>query len=294
LSKQYPAFFRRLLPGLILCLATSVSSAQQPRQTPRINYEPAESGVSWESLRGLNFGTPAAMIPYGTDLLQFGLLWLPVPERRPPAQIVFVHGDCWINDYDVRHTHPLSTALAQAGYAVWTLEYRRVGDNDGGWPNSYDDIKAGIAHIHPAPEFPDLPLILIGYSSGGQLALLAGAEDPSIKGVIGLAAVTDIIKFAEGDNACQAATAGFMNGTFENRSEQYHAANPAEKTPHANTVLLYGSEDDVVPAEQASLIKGARTVKVDGAGHVDWMHPGTEAFNVLLKTIEEMLASPAS
>jgi acetyl esterase/lipase len=295
LSKQHPTFFRRLLPGLMLCLAASVSSAQQPNrpQTPVVNYTPAESGVSWESLRELNFGTPAAMIPYGTDLLQFGLLWLPVPERRPPAQIVFVHGDCWQSSFDVRHTHAMSTALAQAGYAVWALEYRRSGDADGGWPNTFEDIKGGIAHVHPAPDFVDIPVILIGHSSGGHLALLAGAEDPTLKGVIGLAAVTDLVKYSQGNNSCQAATAEFMGGDANSRSTQYQAANPAEKTPHANTVLLHGSADDVVPAEQASLT-GARTVMVEGAGHYDWVHPGTEAFNVLLQTLEDMLAAPAS
>lgn len=294
--KRYPAISRRLLPGLILCLAAATSYAQPAQQAPQqpvINYAPTESGVSWEDVRRLNYGTPAAMIPYGSDLLQFGLLWLPVPERRPPAQIVFVHGGCWQNSFDVRHTYALSTALAQAGYAVWALEYRRTGDNEGGWPNSFDDIKGGIAHVHPAPEFPDIPVILMGHSAGGHLALLAGAEDPALKGVIGLAAITDIIKYAQGDNSCQTATPAFMGGSYDNRTEQYHAANPAEKTPHPNTVLLHGSVDDIVPVDQASMT-GARTVMVEGAGHFDWVHPGTEAFNVLLQTLQDMLAAPAS
>lgn len=287
------SFLRQLLPGLILCLAASASSAQQNPPQPVINYGPAESGVSWDDVRALNFGTPAAMIPYGSDLLQFGLLWLPVPERRPPAQIVFVHGGCWQNSFDVRHTYALSTALAQAGYAVWALEYRRTGDNEGGWPNTFDDIKGGIAHVHPAPEFPDIPVILMGHSAGGHLALLAGAGDPSLKGVIGLAAITDIIQYAEGDNSCQTATPAFMGGNYADRSEQYHAANPAEKTPHPYTVLLHGSADEIVPVEQAAMT-GARTVMVEGAGHFDWVHPGTEAFDVLLQTLQDMLAAPAS
>lgn len=292
LSLRPPAaFLRRLTLGLLLGSAVSFSHAQpgEAEQAPAlINYAETTAGVSWEQLRRLNYGTPAAMIPYGSDLLQFGLLWLPVNERRPPAQIVFIHGGCWQDTYDVRHSYALSTALAQAGYAVWALEYRRTGDNGGGWPRTYDDIKAGIAHVHPAPEFADIPLIVIGHGSGGHLALLAGAEHPDVKGVIGLAAVTDIIGYAQGDHSCQTATTAFLGGTYDNRREQYHAANPAEKTPHANTVLLHGSADDIVEPSQATL-SGARTVLLEEAGHYDWMHPGTEAFNTLMTTIEEML-----
>ncbi|MBU2099333.1 MAG: alpha/beta fold hydrolase [Gammaproteobacteria bacterium] len=228
------------------------------------------------------------MIPYGNDLLQFGLLWLPVNERRPPAQIVFIHGGCWLDSYDVRHTYALSTALAQAGYAVWSLEYRRTGDNGGGWPWTFEDIKAGIAHVHPAPEFPDIPIIVMGHSAGGHLALLAGADDPTLKGVIGLAAITDLIEYGQGDNSCQTVVPAFMGGSYDNRRDDYHAANPAEKTPHPNTVLLHGSADDIVPVDQAT-IEGARTVMVEGAGHFDWVHPGTDAFRTLLTTLQEML-----
>jgi acetyl esterase/lipase len=288
-KRQY--LCRKLFLGLLLCGAATYTAAQnvQPGgQPPAVSYAPVEPGVSYEAVTSLNYSTPAAMIPYGNDLLQFGLLWLPANERRPPAQIVFIHGGCWLDTYDVRHTYALSTALAQAGYAVWSLEYRRTGDNGGGWPWTFEDIKTGIAHVHPAPEFPDIPVIVMGHSAGGHLALLAGAADPTLKGVVGLAAVTDIIEYAQGDNSCQTVVPAFMGGSFENRAEEYHTANPAEKTPHLSTVLLHGSADEIVPAAQAA-IEGARTVMVEGAGHFDWVHPGTEAFRTLLSTLQEML-----
>ena len=270
------------LAGLLLA-STALSAAEN-----MIEYPPVAPVVPFSSVTALDYATPAAMIPYGSDLLQFGLLWLPPSERRPPAQIVLIHGGCWLNAYDVQHTYALSTALAQAGYAVWSLEYRRTGDNGGGWPWTFEDIKAGIAHVHPTENFSDMPTIVMGHSAGGHLALLAGALDPQLKGVIGLGAIADIIAYSQGEGSCQSAAQQFMGGTFENRPTDYHAANPAEKTPHPNTVLLHGSADEIVPVEQAALT-GARTVIVDGAGHFDWTHPGTEAFQVLLQTLEDML-----
>lgn len=301
--KNFPFSGRQLVLSLLL-LSGAASAWAQPGPTPNQNSNPNSNqspgaptiiryastapGVSYDHITALNYSTPAAMIPYAGDLLQFGLLWLPVNERRPPAQIVFIHGGCWLNASDVRQAYAISTALAQAGFAVWTLEYRRVGDSDGGWPWTFEDIKSGIAHVHPVQDFVDIPVIVMGHSAGGHLALLAGAADPSLKGVIGLAAVTDIIEYAQGDNSCQRATTAFMGGSYDNRSADYHAANPAEKPPHPNTVLLHGRNDTVVPAEQASL-PGVRTVMLDDAGHFDWVHPGTPAFQTVLETLREML-----
>ncbi|MDP3516883.1 MAG: alpha/beta fold hydrolase [Pseudohongiella sp.] len=267
----------------LLSVSTTLFAAENT-----IAYPAVESVVPFSSVTALNYATPAAMIPYGSDLLQFGLLWLPPSERRPPAQIVLIHGGCWLNAYDIQHTYALSTALAQAGYAVWSLEYRRTGDNGGGWPWTFEDIKAGIAHVHPTENFVEMPTIVMGHSAGGHLALLAGALDSQLKGVVGLGAITDIVKYSQGEGSCQSAAQQFMGGTFENRTNDYHAANPVGKTPHPNTVLLHGSADEIVPIEQ-SAIAGAKTVIVEGAGHFDWTHPGSEAFQVLLQTLEDML-----
>lgn len=271
-----------IIAGLLL-VATKLPAAKNT-----IVYPAADPIVPYSSVTALNYATPAAMIPYGNDLLQFGLLWLPPSERRPPAQIVLIHGGCWLNTYDIQHTYALSTALAQAGYAVWSLEYRRTGDNGGGWPWTFEDIKAGLTHVHPTDNFAVMPTIVVGHSAGGHLALLAGALDSQLQGVIGLGAITDIVSYSQGEGSCQNAAQQFMGGTFETLPADYHAANPAEKTPHPNTVLLHGSADEIVPMEQAAMT-GARTVIVDGAGHFDWTHPGTEAFQVLLQTLEDML-----
>ena len=80
---------------------------------------------------------------YAGQPQQYGELWLPEGIGPFPV-VVFVHGGCWLNAFDITHTHAASTALAQAGYAVWSLEYRRVGDPGGGWPGTFDDISLGV------------------------------------------------------------------------------------------------------------------------------------------------------
>ena len=86
-----------------------------------------KSNVSYTSVTGLDFVEADKKLVYGdaNPELQYGLLWLPessTPNKNPPL-IVLIHGGCWLNAFDIQHSYPLSSALAQAGYAVWSLEY---------------------------------------------------------------------------------------------------------------------------------------------------------------------------
>ncbi|MFP3830689.1 alpha/beta hydrolase, partial [Pseudomonas sp. SIMBA_021] len=87
-----------------------------------------------------------------------------------------------------------STGLAQAGFNVWSVEYRRSGKSGVGWPVTFDDIKAGIlaSSVYNSGEFKLNNTVVIGHSAGGHLALLAGGQMSELKGVIGLAPITDI------------------------------------------------------------------------------------------------------
>ena len=252
------------------------------------------NNVSYSSVTALGYTEANTKLVYGTDNpeLQYGLLWLPAnmaPAEKAPL-IVLIHGGCWLNQFDIKHTFPLSSALAEAGYAVWSLEYRRTGDTGGGWPGSFNDIKQGLAFTTKLQDYPvDTDRMLImGHSAGGHLALLAAGESDGLQAIIGLAAITNIIEYSRGKNSCQTATIGFMGGEYESNAAAYHAANPAGKPPHRNTMLLQGDIDSIVPPEQANL-QGATTRIFGGAGHFDWVHPGSGAFTSLLSTLEGLL-----
>lgn len=275
---------------LYACLALLLSACAHNRES---RYTAVKSDVSYASVVELGFAEAAAKLVYGdtNPELQYGLLWLPkdLPANQKAPLVILIHGGCWLNQFDIQHSYPLATALAEAGYGVWSLEYRRSGDKGGGWPGSFEDISQGIAYTSRLGNYPlDLDRIVIaGHSAGGHLALLAGAETEAVNGIIGLAAITDIVAYSRGQNSCQKATIAFMGGDYEADPTAYHLANPVDKTLHRNTRLLHGDIDAIVPPEQAR-VSGAATGMVAGAGHFDWVHPGTPAFQLLLSTLEDV------
>jgi len=274
-------------------------------------YPPVPADVSFDQVLALPATAPAARYRYGEAASQFAELWVPgrplpgrpmpgrpMPGRPVPAPVVvFIHGGCWLNAYGIDHTRALASALAAEGYAVWSLEYRRVGDAGGGWPGSFEDIRAGIARLSQLDE-PALDtdrVLLMGHSAGGHLALLAGSalaatpvQGLRLRGVVGLAAIADIASYAAGTGSCQSAAVQFMGGTPDQRPVEYRLANPVQQSPHANTVLLQGRADRIVPAAQAEAA-GLPVQWLDGAGHFDLIHPGTPAWTEVLATLGRLL-----
>ncbi len=269
-----------------LCTRSAIGA-----ETANFCYLPTEQNVAYADVIELPVQRPSKILEYGDNALQFGELWLP-KNQHPGASplVVLIHGGCWLNTYNINHTHALSTALAHVGYAVWSIEYRRTGDDGGGWPGSLRDIEKAISYIMniKSADFDATNVALVGHSAGGHLALLAGSsltDTPSIKGVIGLAAITDVTKYARGNNSCQTATSKFFDAMPSDAPNAYKLANPAQKKNHHNTILIHGSKDNIVPIAHSSYLPSASSVTITGAGHFDMIHPGTESFQALLRQL---------
>lgn len=253
--------------------------------------------ISYSSVTELVAKLPDKKIAYGNDPLQYGLLWLPAVQKLMPKLmqkaplIVFIHGGYWLNAYDIKHSYAATAALAQAGYAVWSLEYRRTGDKGGGWPGSFEDILGGINFVEQLKNYPvDLnKIVLAGHSAGGHLALLAGGKIPNVSGVIGLAAISDFVRYSQGKNSCQSAVPKFIGGDYTDRTAAYEQANPRKQSLHVNSLLLQGDADHIVPVTQASESVIPHTI-VTGAGHFDWIHPHSAGFQVFLVELNKVFS----
>ena len=264
-------------------------------------------GHSYGDVMALEQPQPSARYHYGNSPLQFGELWLPdAPSPTALPIVVFIHGGCWLNAYDIKHSYAITEAIAKQGYAVFSLEYRRTGDEGGGWPGSYHDIINGIAYLPELAQLSAQPLnldrvTLVGHSAGGHLAVLAGGaidygeldseqvdaaqlSKVTVERVVGLAAITDIATYARGSNSCEQATPSFMGGLPKDVPDQYYAANPSEQPVHPNTILLQGDQDTIVDTDHA-LLQSGTALWVVGAGHFDMIHPNSDAFGQLVTAL---------
>ena len=259
---------------------------------PAIKYESVDPGVTFYDVLQLHAGTPDELFQYGDSPSQFAELWFPEPGERPAPVVAFIHGGCWLREYGIEHSHALATALKCAGYAVWNMEYRRVGEAGGGWPGSLEDIQAALELLMTLP-LDGLNLhepIIAGHSAGGHLALLAThgmaqsrVPDAAAPAVIGLAPIIDIAHYATGEGSCNKAAVQFMGGAPDELPQRYRAATPPWPAAQMRGLILMGQRDDIVPP-QARYLPPGRSAWTN-AGHFDWIHPGTPACREFLEQL---------
>ena len=99
-----------------------------------------------QSILEIPAASPGLHIAYGSGEFQFGELYMPEGKGPHPVAIV-IHGGYWRARYDLRHIGHFCIALARAGMAAWSLEYRRLGNAGGGFPGTFDDVRAGAEYL---------------------------------------------------------------------------------------------------------------------------------------------------
>jgi acetyl esterase/lipase len=78
--------------------------------------------------------------PYGRARGQYAELFLPDGDGPHPVAVV-LHGGFWRAQYGRKQMHPLCADLTARGWAVWNVEYRRLGRlSGGGYPRTLDDV----------------------------------------------------------------------------------------------------------------------------------------------------------
>jgi acetyl esterase/lipase len=238
---------------------------------------------------------PDERVAYGADPNQF--LEIRLPRAQGPHSVLLnIHGGFWRAKYDLAHTGHLCEALRAAGVATFNIEYRRVGNAGGGWPGTFEDIRAAYRFVQQERSRFHLDLdrlIVMGHSAGGQLALCLAAHETSLHRAISLAGVVDLKK-AFALHLSHDAVVEFLGGKPDAVPEHYREADPMELTaPHTQQWLLHGSDDDTVPLElsrdyvmqKKKLGEPAELLEIRRAGHFDLIDPASEAFKQVKSTV---------
>ncbi len=227
---------------------------------------------------------------YGANTQQFGELTLPSAPPPHPA-IVLIHGGGYRELYNLRPLGTVAAALAEAGFAVWNIEYRRYG-NGGEYPQMFLDVAAAADYLRQIAEAHQLDLsrvISMGHSAGGHLALWLGgrrkvaassplfAREPlAIHGVAALAPLADVSHGSESDLSSDALLA-VMGGLASAAPQAYRSGCPAQLLPLGIPQrIIVGAEDAAMLENAKRYIKAATDAGdeaqlkiLPGAGHFE-------------------------
>ncbi|HIY67195.1 MAG TPA: alpha/beta hydrolase [Candidatus Agrococcus pullicola] len=206
------------------------------------------------------------------------------PRGLARALVVLVHGGFWRSRYDRLHLRPLAEALAGEGLLVALPEYRRVGDEGGGWPGTFDDIRSIVRSVRRLVGAEGARLTLVGHSAGGHLAVLAAGDETDVDRAVSLAGVLDLAAAID-DGLSDGAAQEFLG---EDAAAVATADPMRRPVPECEVILLHGAEDDEVPVSYSEAY-AARDARIEFShlpgGHYELIDPEAEEFSALLAAL---------
>lgn len=260
--------------------------------------------VSYKDLLARPHAAPDAKIAYGAGPEQFVELWLPKAKGSHPV-ILLVHGGCWLAELPgLELMNPMAEALRDKGFAVWNIEYRRIGSQGGGYPATFQDASAAADLMRSKAAQYGLDLkrvIAVGHSAGGHLAMwlaarghlpagsvLRGGDPLKIAAVVSLAGILDLKGYREDGAACGGAPTvdGITGAASRPGQDVYADTSPQALLPiGVAQVVISGALDPIVPAHwQLSYHAAARragenpvTIEIADAGHFELIDPRAPA-----------------
>lgn len=289
---------RRIRISTVAALAMGAAAASGGAAPPSPRLIGTSEYASRESV------PPDLRRAYGGGPSQFVEVYLPKKGMRPYRTVVFFHGGCWMSQFGLGPVGAFCRALAdEAGVAVVSAEYRRIGEEGGGFPGTFLDAAAALELVD---ELADELLLsrgnvtVAGHSAGGHLALWLAARpglpagDPLRNAVrvrpsrvVALAPIADLRDLPA--TACADAADGLL-GAPSLRELRLRSASPAARLPlGAPQVVVAGGRDSIVPVatlrRYASRAKAAgdavSLVEVPGAGHFELVTPGSSAWEAV-------------
>ena len=224
---------------------------------------PTGYAVSWLLLTAAGFGTQTTDITTlhrpgrhevhlpGEGLTLGGILFRPVATEEPTRGIIVLHGWAEKGVPGAPRVEGVAHRLSEQGYVTLALSMR-------GWPPSEGQEDCGLKQPDDVAKAADWLLSLpnvrpdhvgvLGFSQGGQVALLAAARSSRIKAVAAFYPVTDIERWRETTNH-----PAIRDYYIPRVCEMGKSRSPIHVATRINApvLLVHGDRDTRVPTEQS-------------------------------------------
>ena len=187
----------------------------------------------------------------GSGVTLGGILFRPAGTSKPLPAIIVLHG--WARPGVPGAPQVESTArrLSEQGYVALALSMR-------GWPPSSgwddcgtrqpDDVAKAADWLATLPGVDADSIGVLGFSLGGQVALLSGTRSDRIKAIVAYFPITDVQRW--GDTTSNSAIRYFYVPLVCGTGDQNSPVHIAERI-HAPVLLIHGDRDTEVPTEQS-------------------------------------------
>ncbi len=233
---------------------------------------------------------------YGTDPHQTGDLYIPAQDSK--GTVCLFHGGFWKMPYDKSQLDAVAVKLVENDFAVWNIEYRRVGYLQQGYPETFIDAIGAINQLAPLskkhPRLALRPLYIAGHSAGGHLSLWLSNHKTRLgehaltiapDAFIGLAPVVDLVESYR-DIQRRGFITAFLGCTPDENGDIYHHTSPIALLPAlGKQVIFHGEHDEVLPiggiddyARQARQ-KGTpiEQITITQGTHMDFCDPDSQS-----------------
>jgi len=194
-----------------------------------------------------------------------------VPAEQPRGSVIVLHG---MDGLDAACLFPHARFLHDAGWSAFLLDMRAHG-RSGGQRIGLSieeprDVSAALDWLEGQPSLKESPIVLLGLSMGGAIALRTAASRPDVDGVISVSGFASLDGFMGHGLRLWLGRVGVLT--------VYHAWTPLASAVHdiprirpRPVLLMHGTADREVPVEQAYLLKSA------GGPNVElWIVPGAD------------------
>lgn len=250
----------------------------------------------------------------GDQTLKLDLARPKAPGKYPG--VICIHGGGW-RAGDKASLDALTKRLAKEGFVAVTVQYRFAPKDL--FPAQVDDVRTAVrwlrAHAKELQLNPER-IGAIGFSAGGHLSLLLGLmedkdrpaadgnhsdQSSKVQAVVNFFGPADLS--SNYPEAVEKILAEFLGGLPTEKPSAAKAASPITYIDGNDAPILtfHGTEDKIVPFEQAELLDRAcqkaglshRLEKLEGAGHGWGGEQLVETIDKSVAFFREKLAQPA-
>lgn len=205
-------------------------------------------------------------VSYGNDTAQRMDVYLPEGRTDSTTRVmVMIHGGAWMEG-DKRDFNAYVNVLKDQlpYYAIVNINYRLATQTGNWFPIQEEDVKKAIQSVYDKRKEYVISdkFVLLGASAGGHLALLQGYKyntPVKPKAIISFFGPTDLAAMynAQTNAFYKYALSTLIGGTPATTPQKFAQASPITfvNTQSPPTLLLHGSDDPLVPVQQAEVLK---------------------------------------